>query len=139
MSMNSLLLLVHLAMVSTSMLGSSDQENSLRIAHQIARYDGYAQSSHRHIDYEITDPIGHPTYPGYVTIQIRANLQTVFDVSINIPENTAYDFTRCLVFDYPFMRITKLSNSKYKTSLKSFMSQNGCESYAVLRRRGQES
>lgn len=138
MSMNSLLLFVQLITASAGVFGLSDQGAALRLAHQIARYDGYIQSNGRHIEYEITDPVGNPTYPGYVTVQIRSNLQTIFDVSVNTSKNTAYDFTRCLAFDYPFMKSRKSTKSGNHVMIKSLMLKNGCDAYRVLRRRGQE-
>ena len=134
--MNSLVILA--AALSTTLpcpqLSSSDV---LRIAHAIANYAGYRSSGSHEIEYELTDEPGHNTYSGYTTVQMRNNLQTVYDLSINNSTGQVVDFNRCLVFRYPVIRGTESQLHFYKSldlSYSKIMGRNGCERYRVLRR-----
>jgi hypothetical protein len=109
-------------------------ESALQIAHAIARHEGYTPSRTRQIDIEITDEPKKPAYPGFVTVQIRSNSQTAFDVSVGGSPRIAADFLRCLVFAYPIRPLkTYRTRGRYVASV---MRAHGCSEFKTLSRRG---
>ena len=127
--------------VATAWIATSPRfkpEFAMTTAHAIANYAGYTRSAQRRIDYERTDPKGRSLYPGFITVQIMSNGHDVFDVSVD-KAGRAFDFNRCFVFDYRFLRMRQ--TQARRMILKPYrivMNDNGCRKFRILRRRGDE-
>jgi len=126
------------AIVWTTALAQATPEAALGTAKAIANYAGYTPAQKRIMDFELTDPPGHPAYPGFVTVQIMTNGHDLFDVSINGETGQAFDFSRCLVFDYPFLRERKYRPSSKRLDNRIAMEANGCTNFRILRKPGDE-
>ena len=116
-------------------------ESAMKIARQIGNYDGYTPSKNRLIEYEVTDRPRDPTYRGFITIQLRTGAQGVFDLSIRKRDGMVFDFTRCLAFDYSFLREQSPAPGRLsrRANFRATMEANGCPSFRILRRAGDEA
>jgi hypothetical protein len=121
-------------------LGNSSVANAMHIAHLVGEYAGYTPNKLRKIDYDLGDDPSRPAYPGFVTIQILTGAQSVFDLSIDPHSGRVFDFLNCLVFEYPVLyhRSPRLAWPSRRAVYDKAMAQNGCDSYQILRRRGDE-
>jgi hypothetical protein len=113
--------------------------DALRVAEAIGDYDGYIPSK-TDVEYEFTDPPGHPVRKGFITIQLRNGAQTGYEFSINKRTGKVFDFVRCLVFEYPVikkieheLRVGQVGGA----SDANTMGDIGCVHYRVLKRHGE--
>lgn len=130
MSASTIMSIVLLASSPTTVLTDAQ---AVTVAQTIGNYLGYAKSDARFIDYEVTD--SGDNNPGYVTVQIRINSQTLFDLSLNKQTGQAADFTRCLVLSYPVIKSeeTKLGfHGASPVPYITLMGNNGCDHYRVF-------
>jgi hypothetical protein len=125
---------------TTKNLESSSVAHAMHVAHLVGQYAGYTPNKLRKIDYDLGDDPRKPAYPGFVTIQLLTNGQNVFDLSIDAHSGRVFDFLYCLVFEYPVLyhRSPRLTGPSRRALYDKAMAQNGCDSYQILRRRGDE-
>lgn len=123
------------AAISDAASTANSKAFALRVAAHIARYEGYRSGRGHVLEFEITDSPEKQTYPGYVTVQIRNNAQTAWDVSVDPKRRTAYDFLRCTVFRYPIPDLSRSRSASSRRTYKVIMTGHGCESYSVVRHR----
>lgn len=135
------LLMTAAAIVALYQPAHDTGNSAVRLAQAIGNYAGYAPNPNRIVDYDLVDKKNRQIYPGHVTIQLMSNGQGVFDISINTSSRRAFDFTRCFVFEYPVVTRgvgQKLLSFALARLYRREMLTNGCTSYQVLRRPGDE-
>ena len=110
-------------------------EEAMRTAQQLGTYAGYTG---QFVSYEFSDPPGKQGYPGFISIQLTNNGHDAFDMSFDERTGRVYDFTKCLVFEYPVSSL-KGKLSTRPPNPRSVMEAHGCVRYKILRRPNDEA